>query len=187
MTDATSELARFVRELRIITARTGDPLAIVLQVNPLVRNLALSKTWLELRHYECDPGQGFGAHLLHEEPDHTLAVFAGAWLPGRGAPPHNHGTWAVVAGVDGAERNMFWTRVDDGARPGYAEIRKEGEQVVGPGDVVTFQPDSIHSVVNDTDRVSVSLHVYGRHVNHTHRSRFDPDQRTEAAFFLKVD
>jgi hypothetical protein len=73
------------------------------------------------------------------------------------------------------------------ARPGYAEIRKESEQLVGPGEVVTFQPDSIHSVINDTDRVSVSLHVYGRHVNHTHRSRFDPDQRTEAAFVLKVD
>ena len=187
MTEARFAIAQFVRDLRIITARTEDPRVIVAHVSPLVRDLALSKTWLEVKHYECDLEQGFGAHLLHEEPDHRLAVFAGAWLPGRGAPPHNHGTWAVVAGVDGAERNAFWTRVDDGARPGYAEILKESEQLVGPGEVVTFQPDSIHSVINDTDRVSVSLHVYGRHVNHTHRFRFDPDQRTEAAFVLKID
>ena len=187
MTEARSAIAGFVRDLRIITARTEDPRVIVAHVSPLVRDLALSKTWLEVTHYECDLDQGFGAHLLHEEPDHMLAVFAGAWLPGRGAPPHNHGTWAVVAGVDGAERNTFWTRVDDGARPGYAEIRKESEQVVGPGEIVTFLPDSIHSVLNETDRVSVSLHVYGRHVNHTHRFRFDPDQRTLGAFVLKVD
>jgi predicted metal-dependent enzyme (double-stranded beta helix superfamily) len=173
--------------LRSITRTTQDPRVIVEHVRPLVVDLALSKTWLEAKHYECDPGQGFGAHLLHEEPDHTLAIFAGAWLPWRGAPPHNHGTWAVVAGVDGVERNIFWARVDDAARPGFAEIRKQGEQMVGPGDVVTFQPDSIHSVVNETDRVSVSLHVYGRHVNHTHRFRFDPAQRTASPFILKVD
>lgn len=130
---------------------------------------------------------GGTAHSPGKCTHHTLAVFAGAWLPRRGAPPHNHGTWAVVAGVAGAERNTLWTRVDDGARPGYAEIRKGSEQVVLPGEVVTFQPDSIHSVINDTDRVSVSLHVYGRHVNHTHRFRFDPDQRTLGAFVLKVD
>ena len=100
MTEARSAIAGFVRDLRIITARTGDPRVIVAHVSPLVRDLALSKTWLEATHYECDLDQGFGAHLLHEEPDHMLAVFAGAWLPGRGAPPHNHGTWAVVAGVD---------------------------------------------------------------------------------------
>jgi predicted metal-dependent enzyme (double-stranded beta helix superfamily) len=174
-------------DLRSTTGQTQDPHVIAARVCPLVLSLALSKTWLEAKHYECDLDQGFGAHLLHEEPDHTLAIFAGAWLPGRGAPPHNHGTWAVVAGVDGVERNMFWTRVDDGARPGFADIRKQGEQLVGPGDVVTFQPDSIHSVINETDRVSVSLHVYGRHVNHTHRFRFDPDQWTESPFLLKVD
>lgn len=180
-------IAQLLDDLRRFTRQTQDPRVIVAHVCPLVLDLARSKTWLEARHYECDPGQGFGAHLLHEEPDHTLAIFAGAWLPGRGAPPHNHGTWAVVAGVDGVERNMFWTRVDDGARPGFANIRKQGEQLVGPGDVVTFQPHSIHSVVNDTDRVSVSLHVYGRHVNHTHRFRFDPDRKTEAPFILEVD
>jgi hypothetical protein len=59
------------------------------------------------------------------------------------APPHNHGTWAVVAGVDGLEKNVFWKRVDDGSRPGYAEIVKAGEKVFGAGDVVTFLPESI--------------------------------------------
>jgi predicted metal-dependent enzyme (double-stranded beta helix superfamily) len=35
--------------------------------------------------------------------------------------PHNHGTWAVVAGVYGPERNAFWKRLDDGSRPGCAK------------------------------------------------------------------
>ncbi|HYY16565.1 MAG TPA: hypothetical protein VE965_07975, partial [Gammaproteobacteria bacterium] len=95
----------FVEDLRAFAAETTEPTAIISRVRPLTQRLALSKEWLETSHYECDPEQGFGVHLLHEEPDHTLAVFAIAWLPGRGAPPHNHGTWAVVAGVDGPEKN----------------------------------------------------------------------------------
>src|SRR5262245_12864271 len=187
MTASRSVLERFFEELRTVRARSQDPRAIVVQVQPLVRQLAITKCWLEAKHYECDPEQGFGAHLLHEEPDHTLAVFVGSWLPGRGAPPHNHGTWAVVAGVEGAERNTFWVRLDDGARPGYAEIRKQREQVLGPGDAVTFQPDTIHSVINETDRVSLSLHVYGTHINHTHRFQFDPDRSSARAYMIKVD
>jgi predicted metal-dependent enzyme (double-stranded beta helix superfamily) len=180
-------LERFVAELRAIAAGLRDPRAIVERVRPLALNLAASRSWVETRHYRCDPDQGFGAHLLHEEPDHSLAVIAGAWLPGRGAPPHNHGTWGLVAGVDGSERNTFWTRLDDGSHPGHARIRWQAERVLGPGDVMTFQPDSIHSVVNENDRVSLSLHVYGMHVNHTNRAQFDPATNTERAFILTVD
>jgi predicted metal-dependent enzyme (double-stranded beta helix superfamily) len=187
MAIATYGIVQFVTDLRAITAETPDPRAIVERVRPLAQKLAASKAWLEPKHYRCDPDQGFGAHLLHEEPDHTLAVFAAAWLPGRGAPPHSHGTWAVVVGVDGPEKNTFWRRLDDGSRPGYAEIREAGDRVFGPGDVVTFQPDSIHSVLNETDRVTVSLHVYGKHVNYTIRSQFDPAQKLEKPFILKVD
>jgi predicted metal-dependent enzyme (double-stranded beta helix superfamily) len=182
MSTARYDLKRFVDDLRAITGSTSDEHEIIRRVRPLARDLALARTWLEPGHYQGDPAQGFGVHLLHEEADHTLAVFAASWLPGRGAPPHNHGTWAVVAGVDGLEKNVFWKRVDDGLRSGYAEIVKAGEKVFGAGDVVTFLPESIHSVTNDTDAVTVSLHVYGKHVNYTTRSQFDPETRVAKEF-----
>lgn len=185
MNVATYDLARFVDDLRSITAETREPRKVIDRVRPLARELALAKNWLEERHYACDAEQGFGVHLLHEEADHTLAVFAVAWLPGRGAPPHNHGTWAVVAGVDGPEKNVFWKRLDDGSRPGHAEIRKQGEKVFGPGEVVSFLPEHIHSVVNETDRVTLSLHVYGKHVNYTERFTFDPERKVAEAFKVK--
>jgi predicted metal-dependent enzyme (double-stranded beta helix superfamily) len=179
-------LKQFVGELRAITARTQDARAIIERVQPLLLDLASAGTWLAPAHYTCDEEQGFGAHLLHEEADHTLAIIVGAWLPGRGAPPHNHGTWALVAGVEGVESNAFWTRMDDGARPGHAELRCRGHRPLGPGEVIAFQPDTIHSVVNETERISLSLHVYGMHVNHAERSRFDPEARTERAFTIKM-
>ncbi|HEX5109678.1 MAG TPA: cupin domain-containing protein [Vicinamibacterales bacterium] len=184
MTAPLDEIRHLVRELRAITAGTGDSRIIVERVRPLIREVAVSRRWLKAEHFACDPVQGFGAHLLHEQPDHTLAIFAGAWLPGRGAPPHNHGTWAVVAGVVGSERNTLWTRIDDGSRRGHAELRRLEDCVLGPGDVLTLQPDTIHSVVNESQSVTVSLHVYGTHVNHTERSQFDPERHTERAFII---
>jgi predicted metal-dependent enzyme (double-stranded beta helix superfamily) len=187
MAIATYTLSRFVEDLRRLTRGTSDPREIIGQVRPLARDLALARGWLESRHYTGDEAQGFGAHLLHEEADHTLAIMAAAWLPGRGAPPHNHGTWAVVAGVDGEEENTFWKRVDDGSRPGYAEIVRQGVRTFGPGEVVSFLPDSIHSVHNGGERVTVSLHIYGKHLNYTGRSQFDPEKRTETPFILKFE
>ncbi len=180
-------LERFVAELRSIAAGQRDLRAIVERARPLVLELARSPGWLEARHYLCDPAQGFGAHLLHEEPDHSLAVIAGAWLPGRGAPPHDHGTWALVAGVEGWEKNSLFVRTDDRSRPGHARVEWRSDVLLGPGDVLTFLPDSIHSVVNQTDSVSVSLHVYGMHVNHAQRSQFDPETGTEKPFILTID
>ena len=185
MAIATYTLADYVQDLRTITCATHDPNEIITRVGPLAERAALAKEWLRPHHYVCDPEQGFGVHLLHEEPDHTLAVFAIAWLPGRGAPPHNHGTWAVVSGVDGLETNVFWKRLDDGSHPGYAEIQRNGEKHFGAGEVVAFLPHEIHSVVNETGVVTVSLHTYGQHLNYTGRSQFDPEAKLEKPFLVK--
>lgn len=169
-------LDAFVEELRATARKSRDDTEILTLLRPLVLRLALSKQWLLPRHYEAVPEQGNGVHLLHEEPDHSLAVAAVCWLPGRETPPHNHGTWAVVAGVDGPERNIFWKRLDDGTRPGYARLERIGEKVVGPGDVLAMPADTIHSIANDTKSVTLTLHVYGMHLNFSPRFNFDVEK-----------
>jgi predicted metal-dependent enzyme (double-stranded beta helix superfamily) len=180
-------LDAFVTDLRAVASATTDPGAIAALVRPMARELALARTWLQKAHYVCDPTQGFGIHVLHEEPDHTLFVIAAAWLPGRGVAPHNHGTWAVVAGVDGPERNAFWKRLDDGSRPGHAKIVKVAEKDFGPGDVLTLLPDAIHSVRNETDAVTVSLHAYGYNLNMSGRLQFDPEREAVESVALKYE
>ncbi len=109
-----------------------------------------------------------------------------SWLPKRGTPPHDHGTWAVVAGIDGPERNEFYERTDDRTRLGYADLKKVGEKVCDASDVVALPQGMIHSVWNETDRVTLSLHIYGKHINHTGRSQFDLDKQTETPFIVKM-
>ena len=180
-------ISQLVADVKRVCAQFDDERQILSHVRPLARRAALSKsTWLEDRMYRPMPTQGFGVHLIHEEPDHTIAILAVSWLPDRGAPPHDHGTWAVVAGVDGPEKNEFFERADDRSRPGHAELKKIGEKVCGVGDVVALPQGMIHSVWNETDRVSLSLHIYGKHINYTGRSQFDLEKQTETPFIVKM-
>ena len=180
-------LSDYVTDLRQITRNAGSEDEIISRVGPLAQRLALGKSWVEPKHYKTNPEQGFATFLLHEEPDHSLAVFAVNWLPGRGAPPHDHGTWAVVAGVDGLERNISYKRVDDRSRADHAELEVKKETVAGPGDLVCMKTGGIHSVHNETDTVSLSIHTYGKHVNHTARSQFDLATKAKKDFIVAVD
>jgi predicted metal-dependent enzyme (double-stranded beta helix superfamily) len=183
-TPTIESFAALLRESRARHLEEGEMLE---RVRVLAGALAEGKAaWLTDAMCRPDPVQGFGLHLLHEESDHALAVFVVTWLPKRTTPPHNHGTWAVVAGLEGEERNFVWRRTDDGTRPGHAAVELAHQSVVGAGDVIALPSGTIHSVTNEGDRVSVSLHVYGRHVNHTERSQFDPVARSETAYKVRV-
>src|SRR5208337_270930 len=110
-------ISQLVSDLKQVCAKSRDERDILTGVRPLASRAALSKeTWLEDRMYHAGATQGFGVYLLHEEPDYSLAILAVSWLARRGAPPHDHGTWAVIAGVDGPEKNEFFERVDDRSR-----------------------------------------------------------------------
>lgn len=187
MGEYSASLAKLVDEMRRVTSERTDAGSIVNALSAPVRATALSKDWVEDRHFVCDPEQGFGVHVLHEEADHSLAVLAVAWLPGRSAPVHDHGTWAVVAGVEGEERNRHWRRRDDGSRPGHADVYEIGDEIIGPGQVLPMLPSAIHSVANETDATTLSLHVYGMHPNYTARSQFDPDTNAEKSFRFKQE
>ena len=178
-------LESFVADLRAAVATTRLPVETLARVRPLAQRLAEDRSWLSPDHYRTDPEQGFLIHLLHEEPNHDLAVMALAWLPGRGTPPHDHGTWAIVVSVDGEERNDYYRRVDGRTRAGYAELEKVSERICRKGDVVQMLPGAIHSVTNVGPEVALSLHVYGRHINHTGRSQFDVGARTETPWVAK--
>ena len=184
---AEGPVATFVAALRGARDEGGGEAAILRKVQVAAAALAARKAeWLTPAMCAPDAGQGFGLHLLHEEPDHALAAFVVSWLPGRGTTPHDHGTWAVVAGLVGAERNEMWRRLDDATRPGYAELARVGEKVFGAQELLVMPAGVIHSVWNDGADVSVSLHVYGRHINHTDRSQFDPAARTAAPYKVRV-
>lgn len=171
---ASSTIPDLVAGIKDVLATTNDPAQITQAVAALAKPLAQDTRWLEPRCYEAEDGQGIGIAVFHEEPDNTILVETVCWLPGRGVAPHDHQTWGVVVGLEGEERNVMWRRDDDGSKPGYAKLSQDHDVVMKNGDVCRLLPDEIHSVRNDTDELSMSLHIYGRNLAHVERSEFDP-------------
>jgi len=180
-------LQQYIEDLRQIVADTDDENEIFERLAPLAGKLVAEPSWLQSKHYESDSEQGFGVHLLHEESDHSLTILVVNWLPGRGTPPHDHGTWAVVAGIEGVEHNQRYARVDDGSRDDYAELELKKSFDASPGEVICIRTGGIHKVSNETDGLTLSLHTYGRHVNYTNRSQFDLASNERKAFKVSVE
>lgn len=188
MITVAHNLQSLVTELKKIDLNQSEE-AIISQVQPLLKNTILnSDEWMEDRFYKVDEAQGFGSHLIYENPDHTLAVIITSWPTRRETPPHDHGTWAVIGCVKGSEKNTLWDRHDDGKDACYADISRGRDIMCKPGDIVIMKTPDIHTVSNPADSgVSISLHVYGKHFNYTNRKQFDPITKTAKPFIVRQE
>ena len=111
------------------------------------------------------PEQG-GLYRLAEDADHRFALYAVAGKRGYRSPAHNHTTWAAIAGVRGAEHNVFYERTDNRSTPGFGRLRQVGEHTVIPGTAVAYMPDDFHAIEMIGDGPWLQLHLYGRSLEH---------------------
>ncbi len=155
-------VAAAIDRIRTIDQTWGDPQEALHEIKDVLIELAARAELFPLEDFAADAGKGNSTiYRLSEDPNHTYALYASAALPGKSVPPHNHTTWAVIAGVHGDEHNVFYQRQDDGDVDGKAEVRKSGEITVSPGKGVTLMPDEIHSIHVTGDQPTVHLHMYG--------------------------
>jgi predicted metal-dependent enzyme (double-stranded beta helix superfamily) len=179
-------IQNYINDIRLVTRKETNVKSIINRIKPLSKKIVKNKSWVKSEYFDVDAEQGFGLHLLHEETDHSLAVFVIAWAPGQGLAPHNHKTWAVVSGIQGQEHETNYKRIDDGSKEGFADLVKTHEETLYPGDASCCLPEDIHSVWNNGNKIALSLHTYGMHLNHTGRSIFDITQKTETPCIVKV-
>src|SRR5258707_2124134 len=116
-------------------------------------------------HFPTLDGRG-SIYRLSEDPDRRFALYASAGVPGKAAPPHNHTTWAVIAGVFGDEHNVFYERIDNRAVPCEGKLRKSGELTVKRGTAVGCLPDDFHTIEVTSATPSLHLHMYGLSLEH---------------------
>lgn len=109
-------------------------------------------------------GADGGIYRLSEDPDHRFALYASAGGAGKKVPPHDHTTWAIIAGVHGAERNVVYDRLDNGARAGFVQLREAPakEKTLRRGDVIAYLPEDFHHIETPAESGNaLHLHFYG--------------------------
>ncbi|STX51474.1 putative Cupin region protein [Legionella busanensis] len=178
-------LAPFINDLKALNIKGQGTFLDMKKVQSLMQQWVQKSDWLEEQFTIVNTPKGFKSWLLYEEPNHDMAVNLVAWQPGCEIAPHDHCTWAVVGCISGIEKNYFWTRLDDGSIPGYADLKRQEPPVIcHPGEVIAIKADQIHSVVNIADVIAISLHVYGRNLNYTNRCKYDPSKHTVEDFVI---
>src|SRR5262249_61022908 len=99
--------------------RTGVNYATLEKIGGLLSALARRAELFPQEEFPLGPDGGI--YRLSEDPDHRFALYASAGGRPAKMPPHNHTTWAGIAGVHGAERNVVYERLDNGARDGFVQ------------------------------------------------------------------
>lgn len=136
----------------------------------LVRKLVLNSYWLQIQRPE--PSTTTAAILnLYDEIGYPLTVQIETLVPGTLSSVHNHGTWGVVAVLQGQEKNTLWQRVPEPVFPG--KISRVAEQTFGSGDVISFVPEAIHRVQAVGEDLLVTFNLYGE-TRRKQRFEFDP-------------
>jgi rhodanese-related sulfurtransferase/predicted metal-dependent enzyme (double-stranded beta helix superfamily) len=114
-------------------------------------------------------GPDGGIYRLSEDPDHRFALYASAGGPGKKVPPHNHTTWAIIAGVHGEERNVVYDRLDNGAEADKVQLREAAakEKTLRTGDFIAYLPDDFHHIETPAGSGNaLHLHFYGLSLEH---------------------
>ena len=157
-------LADFISDLELITA---VPLPDTERIRRIQRKLRLLISGGDVSLNDPArpaPKDHYGRYLLHEDKDGRFVVVQMVWGPHLGTPIHDHSTWGVAGILTNELHIVNYDRMDDGSKPGFAELR-EASAIDAPAGTVTYiQPpnDVIHTITNTTDVVTRSVHVYGK-------------------------
>ncbi len=136
---------RFIDELRAIWVAEPDMAQRMERAKPVLERLVMdaeikerSKTWPST--------EGRKNLLLYVDEEHEFAVNAVVRVPGRTGSVHDHANaWVLYGVVDGTESLERWERVDDGSKPGFAEVKLKSVTTGSQGKVDIVPPYDIHS------------------------------------------
>ena len=104
----------------------------------------------------AEPGQELVYPLLEKQDGPSIYLVSDG--PGTSSPPHEHQTWALIAGIDGHELNTYYS-VNG---PGTREVTSIAALTIGPGEFVVLDPSTIHATSVAGAASTYHLHLYGR-------------------------
>jgi predicted metal-dependent enzyme (double-stranded beta helix superfamily) len=172
-------LDTFIGDLRTIWAAETDNRRRMERAKPLLERLVLDPT-LKSHSADWPSTEGRKNLLLYVDPDHLFVINAVVRVPGRTGSVHDHAdAWVLYGLLDGTESLERFERVDDGSRPGYAEVKLASVTTGTQGKVDLVPPRSIHAEQGGPAR-SVAIIVRTQKLGEgtVLQRRYDPKAKT---------
>jgi predicted metal-dependent enzyme (double-stranded beta helix superfamily) len=110
-----------------------------------------------------------------QESSTCLQIFT--WPAGATTAIHDHTSWGAFQCVAGTLVEERYTRLDDGAQPGTARLRKLWQRAWLPNDgvsIVGAYAEGIHRISNIGSHPAVSVHLYGPRMGMFDGRDYDP-------------
>ena len=163
---ATDQREQAVRDLigrvRAIQANQGVTRAALDAIKAELVGLATRSELFPQAHFQNTPGRPGTIYHLAEDADGRFALYGSAGVPGKAQPPHDHTTWAIIAGVYGDEHNVFYECVGRDQVPGEGRLRQYDELTVRKGNACALMPTDFHTIEVTSATDSLHLHLYGK-------------------------
>ncbi len=176
-------LRRFVEDFRNIVARETAGRARLEALRAPVEALLANPGWISAEFLEPVPATtATWAVYRSQEPD--LCIFTMVVPPLNSTKVHNHLTDGWVGLVQGAQLERHFRRLDDGSRPGFADVRQTDEHPIRLGELtpIEYPGADIHQIVTTSREASVSLHVLCNDLGTVERQTFEPAAGTATTF-----
>jgi predicted metal-dependent enzyme (double-stranded beta helix superfamily) len=172
-------LDRFIGDLRAVWAADADNQRRMEKAKPLLEELVKDPA-LKANSAGWPSTEGRKNLLLYVDPDHHFVINAVVRMPGRTGSVHDHAdAWVLYGVLDGSESLERFERIDDGNRPGYAEVKLSSITTGTQGKVDLVPPHAIHAEQGGPTR-SVAIIVRSQRLGEgtVLQRRYDPAART---------
>ncbi len=170
---------KFVAELRAIWAGDADDGCRMTKAKPLLETLVKDPA-LKAHSANWPSTEGRKNLLFYVDPDYHFVVNGVVRVPGRTGSIHDHAdAWVLYGVLDGTESLERFNRVDDGSRPGYAELKLSSVTTGSQGKVDLVPPRAIHAEQGGPTR-SVAIIVRSQKLGEgtALQHRYDRDAKT---------
>jgi 3-mercaptopropionate dioxygenase len=176
-------LKSFIAEVEQVVALSDDRRDTIARLKPSFAALLTDSTWLHADFRQPVAGK-FVQYAIYRAEDASLSVMAMVVPAGVATPVHDHRAWGLVGVYQGRQREKVYRRLDDGARPNFAELQQIAENILSPGDITTLVPPEgdIHMIETISAEASISIHVLGNDIGCEHRHRYDVEHKAVQGF-----
>ena len=135
----------FIGALRAIWSAEADDRRRMERAKPLLEQL-LQDDGLKSHSKSWPSTEGYKNLLLYVDPDHHFVVNGVVRSANRKGGVHDHAdAWVLYGILEGSESLERYERLDDGSRPGHAELRLASVTIGTQGKVDLVPPGAAHA------------------------------------------